>query len=265
MNGKSRKRSISSILDEESFSNRRFTMSSRRNRSISIIEEESTPSRQSVRYYCIECNGKFIDSRTKIIHESRNQGSQASILTTFCELDIQEESKSEDNFEEYEQQSEDNFEEYEQQSGEVSTSALVTEDDFDQGYGQYEEVSTSALAVRRIIEPQISNDDEYQEDSEFTFLPRQCLRRYKNCPKSDTNFPDDDPRINDDEPSESSKSSEFTTEEDDNSHDSQSGNETSNGEESETFEDYSPPDYEPSQDPPGIGSMIDGRFLWILL
>jgi len=261
MSGKSRKRSISSIIDEESSSNRRSTTSSRRNRSISIIEEESTPSRQSVRYYCIECNGKFIDSRTKIIHESRNQGSQASISTTFRELDIQEESESEDDFEEYEQQSEDNFEEYEQQSGEVSTSALVTEDDFDQGYGQYEEVSTSALMIRRIIELQISDDDEYQEDSEFTFLPRQRLRRYKNRPKSDTNFPNDDPRINDDESSESFKSSEFTTEEDDNSHDSQSGNETSNGEESETFEDYSPPDYEPSQDPPGIGSMIDGRFL----
>jgi len=97
---------------------------------------------------------------------------QASILTTFCELDIQEESESEDDFEEYKQQSEDNFEEYEQQSGEVSTSALATEDDFDQGYGQYEEASTSALAVRRIIEPQISDDDEYQENFKPDFLLR---------------------------------------------------------------------------------------------
>ena len=115
------------------------------------------------------------------------------------------------------------------------------------------------MAVRRIIEPQISDDDEYQEDSKPDFLLRRRVRKYKNRPRSDTDFPDD----NDDGSSESSDSSEFTTEEDEN--DSQSGNKSSSEEVSETFEDYSPPDYEPSQDPPGLESTIDGRFLWILL
>jgi len=128
---------------------------------------------------------------------------------------------------------------------------------------QYGETSTSALARRTIkTVSDDDDDDEYQDDSEHIFLPRQCVRKYKNRPKSDINLPDDGPIIDDDPKSddnnESSESSEFTTEEDDNSNDSQSESELSNGEEYEILEDYSPPDYELFSDPPDVRSMIDG-------
>ncbi len=87
---------------------------------------------------------------------------------------------------------------------------------------QYGETSVSA-SVRQTIKniEQILDDDEYQEDSEFAFLFRQCLRKYKNHLKSVTNNSEID---ND----ESFKSSEFTTEDDENSKDSQNENESVN-------------------------------------
>ena len=79
---------------------------------------------------------------------------------------------------------------------------------------QYGETSVSA-SVRQTIKniEQILDDDEYQEDSEFAFLPRQRLRKYKNHLKSVTNSLE----INNDE---SSESSEFTIKNDENSEDS---------------------------------------------
>ncbi len=68
--------------------------------------------------------------------------------------------------------------------------------------------------------------------------------------KSVTNSPEID---ND----ESFKSSEFTTENDENLKDSQSENKSVNSQDSENFEDYSPFDYELSQDSPSIGLTID--------
>ncbi len=78
----------------------------------------------------------MIDSHTKVIYESRNQGLQASVTAAFDELFIQEESKA--NIEEYKWQSESDFKE---QYEETSTSALVK---------QYEETSASALARQTI-------------------------------------------------------------------------------------------------------------------
>ncbi len=48
---------------------------------------------------------------------------------------------------------------------------------------------------------------------------------------------------------------------DENLKDSQSGNESVNNQDSENFEDYSPPDYEQSQNLPGVGSTINDQFL----
>ena len=275
MSGKGRKRSIANILDDEEtpeasssrHSSRRSTAPSRRNRSMSIIDEEDTTStstftRPLVRCDCTECNGRMVDHRTKAVHESRyrgsqvtvptafsepesrNQGSQVSVTAAFNVLHLQDVPETD-----LEEQSETDFEEQTEVNPEEQTEANLEE--------QYGETSISASA-RRTIETieQISDDDEYSEPD---FLLRRRVKKYKNRPRSDTNLPDD----NDDGSSESSDSSEFTTEEDEN--DSQSGNESSSGEVSETFEDYSPPDYEPSQDPPSLESTIDGRFLWILL
>ncbi len=77
-------------------------MPSIRNRLINIIEEkeEDTISKQLVRCDYIKCNGRLVDSHTKVINESRNQGSQASVIVTFDELFIQEESEAD--VEEYE-------------------------------------------------------------------------------------------------------------------------------------------------------------------
>ncbi len=98
MSEKGKKWSIFSILNEEEtseissswHSSQRFNASLIRNRSINIIkeEEEDTISRQLIRCNCIECNDRMVDSHTKVIHKSRNQDSQASVIATFDELFI---------------------------------------------------------------------------------------------------------------------------------------------------------------------------------
>ncbi len=110
MSKKGRKWSIFSILNEEKTSeislswrlSQRFNASSIRNRSINIIEEEEKNmiSRWLVRCDCIKCNGRMVDSHTKVIHESRNQDLQVSVTAIFDELFIQEESEAD--VEEYE-------------------------------------------------------------------------------------------------------------------------------------------------------------------
>ncbi|GBC18484.2 hypothetical protein PHYBLDRAFT_71521 [Rhizophagus irregularis DAOM 181602=DAOM 197198] len=96
-------------------------------------------------------------------------------------------------------------------------------------------------------------DDEHQ-DVEFNFLPRQRARKYTNRPEIS-----EDP--------EDSSSFEYTTEEDIYSDTLSIGSESDNDPISgisEIFEDYSPPSYEPFQNPPYLESNYD-RFLWILL
>ena len=106
---------------------------------------------------------------------------------------------------------------------------------------QYRETLASVLARQTIKDiEQILDDDKYQEDFEFAFLPWQRLRKYKNCLKSTTNSP----KIDNDE---SSKSSEFTMEDNKNLKNSQSENESVNSQDSENFENYSPSDYESFQ------------------
>ncbi|GET54719.1 hypothetical protein GLOIN_2v1775288 [Rhizophagus irregularis DAOM 181602=DAOM 197198] len=96
-------------------------------------------------------------------------------------------------------------------------------------------------------------DDEHQ-DVKFNFLPRQRARKYTNRPEIS-----EDP--------EDSSSSEYTTEEDIYSDTlsicSESDNDPISGI-SGIFEDYSPPSYEPFQNPSYLESNYD-RFLWILL
>ena len=105
------------------------------------------------------------------------------------------------------------------------------------------------------------SDDEVQDNFEFDFLPRQRIRKYRNIKKSviTTSDEGDDRSKNDDD-----KSSEFTTEEDINSDTSQTESKSKDDEYYDIFEDYSPPNYEPFQDPP-VPEMVDDQFLWILL
>ncbi|CAB4387213.1 unnamed protein product [Rhizophagus irregularis] len=89
-------------------------------------------------------------------------------------------------------------------------------------------------------------DDEHQ-DVEFNFLPRQRARKYTN-------------RLEISEDPEDSSSSEYTTEEDIYSDTLSIGSESDNDPISgisEIFEDYSPPSYEPFQNPPYLESNYD--------
>ncbi|CAI2192005.1 14063_t:CDS:2, partial [Funneliformis geosporum] len=82
-------------------------------------------------------------------------------------------------------------------------------------------------------------------DFDSTFLLRRRVRKYTNCPKSGINSSDDS-EIKANQPSESSN---FTTEEDEVTSESDDGESDDNGD-FETFEDYASLDYEPFRDPP---------------
>ena len=101
------------------------------------------------------------------------------------------------------------------------------------------------------------SDDEVQDNFEFDFLPRQCIRKYRNIKKSviTTSDKGDDYSKNDDD-----KSSEFTTEEDINSDTSQIESESNDNKYYAIFKDYSPSNYEPFQDPP-VSETINNQFL----
>ena len=77
--------------EEESSSIRISNRYSRRIRSASIIDKETTSSRCLVICDCYECNGSLIDPHTKLIHESINQDSQSTVSFAFHDLNIQEE------------------------------------------------------------------------------------------------------------------------------------------------------------------------------
>src|SRR6266540_5036498 len=86
----------------------------------------------------------------------------------------------------------------------------------------------------------------------------------KKVQKSITKPFDNDLELEADNIFESSESFKFTDEDIYNDI-SQSRNESDDNEDSEIFEDYSPPGYDDEPDPSGSESMIDDRFLWILL
>ncbi|CAI2199583.1 2710_t:CDS:1, partial [Funneliformis geosporum] len=76
-------------------------------------------------------------------------------------------------------------------------------------------------------------------DFDSTFLPQRCVRKYTNRFKSSIN-PSDDSEI---EANQSLESSEFTTEEDEVTSESDDGESDDNGD-FEIFEDYASLDYE---------------------
>ncbi|GET54803.1 hypothetical protein GLOIN_2v1775288 [Rhizophagus irregularis DAOM 181602=DAOM 197198] len=225
----SRKRSVSSILDdlddEESPSNQ--PSSTRRNRSISgIINEEIVSSARptSNKRKLVVCNCPDCDGN---LVDSRTKEIHDS-----------------------------RHQEYQDSQGTISSQVRQLE---------IGEISIPASAGRMIDESirqeseksdnsnQDDVDDEHQ-DVEFNFLPRQRARKYTNRPEIS-----EDP--------EDSSSSEYTTEEDIYSDTLSIGSESDNDPISgisEIFEDYSPPSYEPFQNPPYLESNYD-RFLWILL
>src|SRR5262245_19287850 len=93
----SRKKSLSSVLDEESSSRVYATPSRiRRNRSTSNIFGEESLNQSSalgrlVACNCSECNGKLVDPRTKIIHEinqSSDDDDEAEIDNTETDVDF---------------------------------------------------------------------------------------------------------------------------------------------------------------------------------
>ncbi|GET54716.1 hypothetical protein GLOIN_2v1775288 [Rhizophagus irregularis DAOM 181602=DAOM 197198] len=225
----SRKRSVSSILedldDEESPSNQ--PSSTRRNRSISgIINEEIVSSARptSNKRKLVVCNCPDCDGN---LVDSRTKEIHDS-----------------------------RHQEYQDSQGTISSQVRQLE---------IGETSISASAGRMIDESirkeseesdnsnQDDVDDEHQ-DVKFNFLPRQRARKYTNRPEIS-----EDP--------EDSSSSEYTTEEDIYSDTlsicSESDNDPISGI-SGIFEDYSPPSYEPFQNPSYLESNYD-RFLWILL
>jgi len=213
-------------------------------RSASIIDEETTSSRRLVRCDCYECNGSLIDPRTKLIHESINQDFQSTVSFAFHDLNIQEETS----------------EIFDQQYEESSSSALIPDVD------QYQYGDDLTLSLDDLNQPteivEQTSDDESQEDFEYNLLSRQRVKNYKNRQESSTNIHDNDSKIDDDNSSESSG---YTTEEDINSdNDPQSESESDDIDHSDNFEDYSPPDYEPFQNPT-VSETFDDRFLWILL
>ncbi|RHZ77570.1 hypothetical protein Glove_176g78 [Diversispora epigaea] len=89
-----RKRSLASVLYEDDTSSDRNRNS--RNRSISnILGEESTSNQPSsssrlVLCNCPKCNGRLIDSRTKVIHDLSNESSEISIESFQNQQEIEE-------------------------------------------------------------------------------------------------------------------------------------------------------------------------------
>ncbi len=105
-----------------------------------------------------------------------------------------------------------------------------------------------------------NDDDEYQKDSKFSFLPRWHVRKYKNHPKSIIKSFDDNPKLKANNTFKSSESFEFT-DEDIYSNVSQGRNELDDNEDSEIFEDYSPSGYDDKPDLLGSELTINDRFL----
>jgi len=249
----SRKRSASSIFDDEDEeqSPSRTTSQYRRVRSISnVIDDEqsssswstTTPSRRNPSR--IRSIGIVIEDDDE---ETMNQGSQSTIAGALHELNIQQEtSYISDQYDE----------QYRRESSTFPIEIIEPSDDDIQE--QQEEHDNTSIPLFEAIE---TSDDEAQDDLEFDFLPRQRIRKYRNSKKSviTTSDEGDDRSKTDDD-----KSSEFTTEEDINSDTSQTVSDSNDDEYYDVFEDYSPPNYEPFQDPL-FSETVDDRFLWILL
>ncbi|GBC21594.2 hypothetical protein GLOIN_2v1775288 [Rhizophagus irregularis DAOM 181602=DAOM 197198] len=225
----SRKRSVSSILDdlddEESPSNQ--PSSTRRNRSISgIINEEIVSSARptSNKRKLVVCNCPDCDGN---LVDSRTKEIHDS-----------------------------RHQEYQDSQGTISSQVRqleIGETSIPASAGQMIDESIRQESEKSDNSNQDDVDDEHQ-DVEFNFLPRQRARKYTNRPEIS-----EDP--------EDSSSSEYTTEEDIYSDTLSIGSESDNDPISgisEIFEDYSPPSYEPFQNPPYLESNYD-RFLWILL
>ena len=156
----------------------------------------------------------MVDSRTKVLHELRDQGSQESATTAFNEPRSRDQGSQDSAptaFSESESRDQGSQVTFTAEFDELCLQD-IPESEYEQ---QFRESSTSALnrqtieAIQRMLDEddyqedseQLPNvDDEYQE-AEFTYLPRQRVRKYKNRSKSDTNLPDDDSKIDDDKSS----------------------------------------------------------------
>ncbi|GET54363.1 uncharacterized protein LOC107327733 [Rhizophagus irregularis DAOM 181602=DAOM 197198] len=247
----SRKRSVSSILDdlddEESPSNQ--PSSTRRNRSISgIINEEIVSSARPTSKDDLCQINRFIQYKNHLLYEDRNKKKLVVCNCPDCDGNLVDSRTKEIH--------DSRHQEYQDSQGTISSQVRQLE---------IGETSISASAGRMIDESirqeseksdnsnQDDVDDEHQ-DVEFNFLPRQRARKYTN-------------HLEISEDPEDSSSSEYTTEEDIYSDTLSIGSESDNDPISgisEIFEDYSPPSYEPFQNPPYLESNYD-RFLWILL
>lgn len=233
-----RKRSIASIIDDESTSNRPYaTPSTRRNRSAAgILSEESTSSQldtlftsnRLVECRCSECNGQLVDPRTKAIHEITNQNSNDDLT----HISLPTIYLSNEPPVEFRQESNEDYEEH----GETSTSRSAI-------------LSGSQSDIAQENTQQISGES----DSEFTFLSRKRSRRYTN-----RQVP-----ANLDNTFEQMNLTEHLTEEDEETNTSQDETSETGDNNLNDFEDYSPPDYEPLDEP--ASESTSGRFSWILL
>jgi hypothetical protein len=237
-----RKRSIASILNEESESTSSRIPTSRSSRSaynfINDETEEAASNQQSstqpynkVICNCPKCNGKLVERRTKAFHEidqySDNDLEESSFGVgsrplppfgdTSAESQLTEESRIGDSEMDESEMDESEIEESEIEELEIErseTGLLEEENDNDK--------STAST----------DNDED-----EFTFLSRQRPRTYKIRPANIIEIED----------TATADPFECTTEEDESTN-TQDENEPFNNEYREIFEDYSCPDFDPFQD-----------------
>ena len=212
-----RKRSIASIINDETQVNRSSGRSTRKGRT-------------RLRCHCSKCNGSFVDPRTKVLHDLKDQNSAGSSFN----------------------KSTTNFDMNMIQENELELESVISHES--------QERETADHQFDRI--QQNTQEHETADGSEFIFLPRRSKRRVYNNRRISAQLPDHEDH--EDHEDSVDEETEFTTEDDRNRVSSDDG--STSGEDFEIFEDYSCPEgFEPFHDPTATRTTNDDRFLWILI
>jgi hypothetical protein len=247
-----RKRTISSVLDENPTTNRSPRVTIR-----SIVQPGN---RNKVPCYCSECNGMLVYPRVKNRHELLGEAS-SSVLEVINELtEALEDSEIQDN-----ESSEvlENTENINDESSEVLENIENINDESSE-VENTENINDESSQLTTLNEQKV---DEFQQ---VNLLPRKRGSRYistsgnigqdlplrESTIEDQSNEPDESNRDNSDEGNESNEDNESEI---DNFYDD---DELENNN-SENFEDYSCPPFEPYQDL--NVNQTHKEFLWILL
>jgi ssDNA-binding Zn-finger/Zn-ribbon topoisomerase 1 len=234
-----RKRSIASILNEESESTSSRIPTSRSSRSAynfindeteeaALNQQSSTQPYNKVICNCPKCNGKLVERRTKAFHEidqySDNDLEESSFGVGSRPLPSFGDTSAESQLTEESRIGESEMDESEIDESEMNESEIERSET---GFEEENDNDKSSAST--------DNDED-----EFTFLPRQHLRTHKIRP-ANINY------IIEIEDTATADPFECTTEEDESTN-TQDENEPFNNEYREIFEDYSCPDFDPFQD-----------------